>query len=353
MSFVMKISGSMTKAETSVTAALVNSRVLRKCLGIYVSQARLIWKQLSPSLRDQAFGRAYGKHLHRMVRIHADRKQYFATFFFRNRPELRLLGHLLDHKLYGSRVDMSVLACSKGAEVYSMAWAIRSTRPDLQLNLHAVDISQEIVDFASKGSYSLESHNMLSHEDPQVCEDSQPVEWNTFRDQETSLFERMSTKEMNAMFEMDGNKATVRSHLKQGITWICGDAGSSSLNAVIGPQDIVVANRFLCHMRPRAAETCLRNIARMVKPGGYLFVSGIDLDVRTRVALDLGLQPVPDLLRQIHDGDDSIRRGWPVEYWGLEPLDDHRMDWQIRYASVFKVGQKMTNEYAELAGDVA
>jgi hypothetical protein len=37
----------------------------------------------------------------------------------------------------------------------------------------------------------------------------------------------------------------------------------------------------------------------MVKPDGYLFVSGVDLDVRTKVARDLGWKPVSDLLREI------------------------------------------------------
>lgn len=340
----------MTRRETSITTILANSRILLRCFGVYVSQAKRVWNHLSPSMRALPMGRKYARHLDRMVRLHADRKQYFATFFLRNRPELQLLSHLVDDKSYGARVDIAVLACSKGAEVYSMAWAIRSTRPDLQLNLYAVDISQEILDFASRGIYSIERHDAISAQHYRVPEDRKSVQWNTSRDQNAWMFERMSSEEIDAMFEVSGNQASIRSYLKQGITWICGDAGSSSLNAAIGPQDIVVANRFLCHMRPEAAAACLRNIAKMIKPGGHVFVSGIDLDVRTSVALEMGWQPVPDLLREIHDGDHSIRQGWPVEYWGLEPLDDRRADWQIRYASVFQVGRKVPCESVELAG---
>ena len=46
----------------------------------------------------------------------------------------------------------------------------------------------------------------------------------------------------------------------------------------------------------RSAELCLRNFAPLASPDGYLFVSGVDLDVRTKVALDLGWEPVPELL---------------------------------------------------------
>src|SRR4029453_4134504 len=49
---------------------------------------------------------------------------------------------------------------------------------------------------------------------------------------------------------------------------------------------------ILRHPRGRAgppeAERCLRNIARLVRPGGHLFISGTDLDVREKVAHELG-----------------------------------------------------------------
>ena len=70
---------------------------------------------------------------------------------------------------------------------------------------------------------------------------------------------------------------------------------------------------------------------------GYLFVSGVDLDVRTKVALDLGWEPVPELMAEIHDGDPLVRADWPLHWWGLEPLDRRRTDWQTRYASVFRL----------------
>src|SRR6202012_3723415 len=100
-------------------------------------------------------GLLYGRHLNAVVRLQAERKQYVATFFLRNRPELELLRLLLEQKASGSVVNISVLACSKGAEVYSILWTIRSARPDLRIAMHAVDISREILDFAERGGYSL------------------------------------------------------------------------------------------------------------------------------------------------------------------------------------------------------
>ncbi len=133
--------------------------------------------------------------------------------------------------------------------------------------------------------------------------------------------------------------ADPQTRIKEGITWHLGDAGDPQMVDALGPQDIVVANRFLCHMAPPDAERCLRNIARLVVPGGYLFVSGIDLDVRTKVANDLGWKPLRELMEDIHDGDPSLTVVWPCKYWGLEPLNRRKRDWEVRYASVFQLGE--------------
>jgi SAM-dependent methyltransferase len=148
----------------------------------------------------------------------------------------------------------------------------------------------------------------------------------------------MSSEEMGAMFDREEDQVRVKPRFREGITWHLGDARDPGLVGALGLQDIVVANRFLCHMHPEEAEECLCNLARLVKPGGYLFVSGVDLGVRTKVARELGWRPVTELISEIHEGDPSLRRGWPLEYWGLEPFDQGRIDWKMRYASVFQHG---------------
>ena len=40
-----------------------------------------------------------------------------------------------------------------------------------------------------------------------------------------------------------------------------------------------------------------------------------ELEVRAKVAADLGWRPVPELIEEIHDGDPSVRGGWPGEWW--------------------------------------
>jgi chemotaxis methyl-accepting protein methylase len=282
---------------------------------LYLRLNKRIWEQLPSRVRELYSFHSYGAWLHTLVCLRARRQQSFGTFFLRNRPALELMRRLVRQRDHGSTLRIAVLGCSIGAEVYSILWAIRSARPDLKVLLDAVDISKEILKFAEKGTYTPDSSRLVG----------------------ASIFERLTEAEMAEMFDCEGDQATVKPWLREGIRWQLGDAADAKLINILGPQDIVVASNFLCHMDRGDSEKCLRNMARLVSSGGYLFVSGVDLDVRTKVALDLGWEPVPELVKEIHNGDPSVRADWPWQWWGLEPLNRKRRDWQTRYAASFRI----------------
>jgi len=325
----------MKGMDTGVLQMFAGSRIGRRCMNEYVFQLRRIWNHLPVAFRLRSPGLLYGRYLHGVVRFYGERRQSFGTFFLRNRAEIQLMCHLLKDKDPGSSIKISILACSKGAEVYSIVWALRSARPDLTLEMSAVDISDEILEFAKRGVYSRKGLDALRSK---IVASKENVAWNTCRDQNAPIFERITDSELQTICDLEDDQCKVKPWLKEGIRWLCGDATNPDLVAILGCQDIVVANRFLCHMEPAAAESCLLKIARLVKPGGYLFISGIDLDVRTKVAKHMNWKPVTDLIREVHDGDISLRKGWPLEYWGLEPIRSNSHDWEIRYASAFQIG---------------
>jgi chemotaxis methyl-accepting protein methylase len=298
----------------------------------YLWLAGRVWRRFPASVRSLPVLIQYGAHLHSLVLRFADRRQNHSTSFLRNRAELQLMCRLATRAAHGSNIDVAVFACSKGAEVYSIAWTLKVARPHLTINIHAIDISRDVIEFAKEGVYSLE--------DPVVQKTAgDAVKLNTYTDQPSgySPFKLMSESEKNEMFDRDGDSVRVKSWIKEGISWHCADAGDLELVSILGRQDMVIANRFLCHMRPAAAERILRSLSHVLKPGGYLFVSGIDLDVRARVALDMQWKPVTELMEEVHDGDPSIRDGWPLEYWTKEPFQATRRDSMIRYASAFQV----------------
>jgi len=302
----------------SILALISEVSVLRKYVGRpFLLANEWLWRRLPSSIIMTHPMCAYGSFLHSLVKLRSVRTQFHGTFFFRNRPELEMMRALVDQKAKGSSLRISVLACSNGAEVYSILWIIRSARPDLKIMLHAIDNSNKIVEIAKAGLYSPETNDLVN----------------------SPIFDRISQQEMGAMFDREDGKLRIKSWLKEGIGWRVADAGDPKLAELVGPQDIVVANKFLCHMAPVDAEKCLQNLARLVKPGGYLFVSGVDLEVRSKVALDLGWTAVRDLIEEMHDGDPSVRQDWPWRYWGLEPFDRSRKDWRVRYASVFQIAR--------------
>jgi SAM-dependent methyltransferase len=154
----------------------------------------------------------------------------------------------------------------------------------------------------------------------------------------TDIFERVTEGETQELFDRDADIITVKSWLREGIEWSVGDAAAPEILDSLGQHDLVVANNFLCHMQAAIAARCLRNIARLARPRGFLLVSGVDLDIRASVADDLGWRAVEELLEEIHEGDPCMRNLWPFHYVGLEPLDKNRPDWRLRYATAFQVG---------------
>jgi SAM-dependent methyltransferase len=295
---------------------LVRSRIFGKSpINAYLRLNRPLWNNLPASLTALGPIRSYGCFLHRLVCIQSVRGQLLHTFFLRNRPTLELIRRLAERRPEGDTLRVAVLGSSAGAEAYSVAWRIRSARPDLKLILQAVDISRPAVEFAKGGVYSPAASQMTG----------------------TNLFDGMTEAEIEDLFDMDENGFTIKSWIQKGIQWHVGDVGEPEILKLLGPQDMVVANNFLCHMDASMAKRCLRNIAGLVGPHGYLFVSGIDLDIRTRVAEDLGWHPVQELLEEIHDGDPRMRINWPWNYSALEPLNKKRRDWRLRYAAAFQL----------------
>ena len=304
--------------QTSIRSLL--SRVTRESgLGVdarslFLALNERVWKRLPIVLQHSRTMTRYGAFLHKLVKAGSPRRQYHGTFFFRNRPELELLRSLAIQRPAGADLKIAVVACSNGAEVYSILWILRSARPDLKITVEAIDISEDIIELAKAGVYSLTGYEMVH----------------------SPIFERLTNEEMDAMFDRVGNQVTIKPWLQEGIHWRVCNAADPEMVQRLGLQDIVVANKFLCHMRPEDAESCLGNLSHLARPGGYVFVSGVDLDVRVKVALRLGWTPMLELLQEMHDGDPSVRRDWPLRYWGLEPFVRDRPDWEYRYASAFR-----------------
>ena len=271
----------------------------------FLNAHRKVWHYLP----DWAPVRVYGRLVHWLARTRSNRVQGYYTFFLRNRPQLELIRVL---SIRNDPVRIAILGCSIGAEVYSVAAQLQRRRRILS----AVDMSPLAIDAAKAALY------------PQRLQ---------IDDNEFDILERVNEREREELFEDYGTLTRVKPGLRRGIHWYVGDAAEPLIHEALGGQDIVVANNFLFHMDPGRQRECLRRIAGLVRPGGCLVVSGVDLDVKTEVARERRWQPVDYLLEEIHEGDCSLRGHWPWHYVGLEPLNKHRRDWLTRYATTYEL----------------
>jgi 2-polyprenyl-3-methyl-5-hydroxy-6-metoxy-1,4-benzoquinol methylase len=272
------------------------------------------WNGLPRRVRSWRPTRALGRRIHRRaIRIQA-RGGACYTRFFRNLPQLESIRDLVLEILPGQPVKILSIGCSTGAELYSLVWLIRTARPNRDAEALGVDISEECVQAASRGVYPLRV--------PEIA----------LAGMSETSHERFLTKK--------GKTLVVQDWVKEGVTWAVADACSPELAARFGSHDVVLANNFLFHLSPQRSEACLRNVARLVAPNGYLVVSGVDLDLRARTLAELGFLPVMARLEEIYAAED-VHASWPLRFWGLEPIDRTRKDWLARYTTVFRLPAKM------------
>lgn len=290
-----------------------NNRITRKIGNYILGFNQYVWERLPEPVLKWDLVHSYGRVLHDVVKVRDSRTQNPWTYFLRNRAELDLIHDIVKSKPKESNVNILVLACSVGMEVYSIQWRLNDLKPLFNIQLSGLELSEESLEMAKKGEYPLDEYE--------------------------GHMERLSDNERDELFDIKNSVACVHPWLKENIKWYGGNACDAELVNLLGEQDIVIANRFLCHMYPEDAEKCLSNITKLIAPGGYLFVSGVDLRVRQEVMEQSDLEPVKDRLEEIHNGDYTLLRGWPWVYWGLEPISDKANNYLSRYAMVYKRNQ--------------
>lgn len=274
-----------------------------------------IWGRLPFRLQEWPPASSVNHWIHSLSRKYSARRKsdpvrYPSTTRFLRYPlVLQTICDLLKDREFGDTIRLCVMACSTGAELYSIVWAIRKTRPDLKILATGIDLSEPSIAKAKAGQYS--------RQDPEL--------------------RGVSEELLSELFDLSGSAFKVKDSIAAGTEWIARDVCDESLHSQLGLQDIVIANNFLIFMTEDQATACLRKVVPFVKPVGLFFCRGVDLDVRERVVQQFLLEPISLRIEEIHDCNPRERRGWPWQYWGLEPLDKTRKDWIRRYATIFRV----------------
>ena len=240
------------------------------------------------------------------------REQSHYTHFLRLPTQLEALtGPVIDHLRNGGSVgslNIVVVGCSIGKEPYSVASVLRAAHPNLEFHVAASDLSEDAVRKARDGRYTRDE--VYSHE--LITEDF-----------------------IRRTFDIEGDMYTVKRCIAEKVSFSTANVFSPDLLQQVPPADIVVAQNFLFHMKPKQANRAFDDICRLLKPRSVLFIDGVDLPIRVRATKRNGLAALDYKIEAIHRENQRKIDPWPWVYWGLEPFSSRKREWRRRYGTIF------------------
>jgi hypothetical protein len=275
--------------------------------------ARPIWNRLPARIVNTQPIQMFGRFMHRHHVRYQDRHQSHVTRFLRNLPQLNVICALLDEGAIDA-LSIASVGCSTGAELYSAIWLMQARMSTRAVKGLGVDISDWAIATAREARYP---HGTRPDVD-------MPAEVSGLTDEQRS-----------GLFDEEDGELRVRSPIRDACAWMVGDVRDVDAVETLGRHDVVMANNFLGPMADDEATACLQGLMKLVKPGRYLVVEGIDLDVKSRVLGPAGWRPVTEDLEPVYFAD-YWKRGWPWIRWGHEPIDRQRPDWRVRYSTIYQ-----------------
>lgn len=258
----------------------------------------------------------YAQFKHRQLLRTADRTQSWTyTTFYRSPAQLELIvGPVMDFlenpEKSGKRLEVLLLACSIGAEPYTIASVLRARFPELDFHITASDLHEETVARAREGLYLRDEVMHCKYVTPAFLAD-------TFID--------------------EGAKLRVRPEVREKVTFTRANLlDGAALKAQFGEAPMVVAQNVLFHFAPGDAAVAFANLVDLTQAPGVLLVEGMDLDVREELTARHGLRPMLADLRRVYT-QTRIHTSprWWQHYWGTEPFNPIHKNKGRRYSTIF------------------
>lgn len=256
----------------------------------------------------------YGLLKHARLLARCDRTQsHTYTCFFRTPSQLEALaGPVLEYLGDAARrrpLEILVLACSNGAEAYTLASFLKMRAPELHFRITAADLHQEMVESARAASYS--EHEALH-----------------------SLFIRPDF--VARTFDKVGDRYVVKAEHRARVSFARANLLDPELPRQFPQADIITAQNVLFHLEPDDARRAFDNVVKLLRPKSVLLVDGMDLPLRVELTEKHGLEPLAYKLKEIYE---ESRVHTPPDWWryyyGSEPYLPFRRDRARRYCTIF------------------
>jgi len=256
----------------------------------------------------------YRSFRHNITLFVSERKNATFTLFLRLPTQFDALsGPVINFLLSDGRANnltITVLGCSNGAEAYSVASILKNRHPDIEFSIHGYDIVKEMIDKAQSACYA--------------------------STEEVFNNKMITASFINNTFNIEKHFYKIKPEIAEHVYFDVADALDPNLKNIIGTSDIVYAQNFFFHMKPKMAKKAFHNICSLLNSKAVLFVDGMDLGIRQNLSRINNLVPLEFKIEEIHN-EARIGRtdAWPFTYWGLEPFLTFRREWQRRYSTIF------------------
>jgi chemotaxis methyl-accepting protein methylase len=235
------------------------------------------------------------------------------TCFHRSPAQLEaLVGPVLSRleERRAGRLQITVFAGSNGGEAYTIASTLLERRPVLDFSIRASDLHREMVEHATRATYSLR----------EITQDQQVPEGFIAR-----------------TFDRQGDQYVVKAPIRERVRFEQADLLSPLLPAKFPPAPLVFAQNVFFHLPPELAEKAFWNVLATVAPGGFLFLDGMELDMRVALTEKASLEPLDHRVKEIYDHSRlHTPRNWWDFYWGNEPFSYLAANRTRRYCTIFE-----------------
>ncbi len=259
----------------------------------------------------------YARLAHRRVLSSGRRSQsHIYTSFHRSPHQLEALtSHVIPFIGRGMpprTLSINVVACSTGAEPYTVTSELIAKFPELDFNVCASDLHEDTIARAKAAQYT---------------------------SAEVFLNEDIPDEFVVRTFDRAGEDHIIKPEIREKVSFTCADLLDPSLATQFEAADIVFAQNVLFHLGPADAVTAFDHILGLLKDRSALFIDGMELDMKERMTAKAGLAPLAYKCREIYS---YARRHVPARWWrycyGAEPYLVFRGGRQRRYSTIFLRG---------------
>jgi chemotaxis methyl-accepting protein methylase len=207
-------------------------------------------------------------------------------------------------------LEILVFACCSGAEAFTLAHIIEKHFPGLRYRIRGFDLVEKVIETARAGVFTREE----VYQGPFV----------------TDEYVR------EAFDVLEDGKYRVKPSLRASTSFAVGDLLDQRFIDSLGTADMVLAQNVLFHLPRPQARVAFGHLHETLKPGGALFVNGMDTDMRVSLSKKLELEPLDYLVEEIHN-DARVDRGsgWAANYWGRRPFTKNTREWLRKQGTIF------------------